>query len=85
MEIHGDAVNFLNSATYTLQQGDKKVDGFVHGPVTYTTSPDGKVVIANVAVRFSTTNLTPTDELSITAQPANGKSTTFQFEIKDLR
>jgi S1-C subfamily serine protease len=85
MEIHGDAVNFLNSAAYTLQQGDKKVEGFVHGPVTYTTSPDGKVVIANVAVRFSTANLTSTDAVSVTAQPAAGKTTTFEFEIKDLR
>lgn len=85
MEIHGDSLNFLQGANFTLEQGDKKVTGFVHGPVTYTTSPDGKVIIGNVAVHFATTGLNPTEDLAVTASPTSGKSTTFHFTIKDLR
>ncbi|HWI62524.1 MAG TPA: trypsin-like peptidase domain-containing protein [Symbiobacteriaceae bacterium] len=85
MEIHGDTANFLQGATYTLEQGGKKVTGTVHGSVSYTASPDGKVIIANAAVRFSTAGLSSTDDLTITVTPAAGKTTTFQFMISDLR
>ncbi|MDF2629484.1 MAG: trypsin [Symbiobacteriaceae bacterium] len=85
MEIHGDAANFLQGAKYTLQQGTKKVTGTVKGQVTYTTSPDGKVAIANLAVRFSTAGLSPTDDLTVTVAQANGKTVSFQFTIEDLR
>lgn len=85
MEIHGDAANFLQGAKYTLQQGNKKVTGTLKGQVTYTTSPDGKVAIANLAVRFPTAGLSATDDLSITVAQANGKTVSFQFTIEDLR
>jgi hypothetical protein len=51
----------------------------------YTSSADGKVVIANVNVRFSTVGLSPTEDMVITAHLANGKSISFHFTIKDLR
>jgi serine protease Do len=86
MELHGDKANFLDGATYTLEQvGIRKQNGMLNGSVVYTSSSDGKVVIANATVRFSTVGLSPTEEMVVTAKLADGKTVTFQFSIKDLR
>lgn len=85
IEIHGDTMNFLSGATYTMEQNGKTRRGTVAGPISYTRSLDDKVVIANAAVRFSTDGLSPTDDLTISVTAADGKETTFNFTIKDLR
>ena len=85
LEIQGDTPDFLQGATYTLQQGGTKVLGATQGSVAYTTSPDGKVVIANAAVRFLSGGLNSTGDLTVTVAQQGGKTATFQFTIKDLR
>jgi serine protease Do len=86
MELHGDKAGFLDGATYTLEQvGIRKQNGSLQGSVVYTTSSDGKVAIADLAVRFSTVGLSPTDDMIMTVKQADGKVVTFQFSIKDLR
>ncbi|HYF93827.1 MAG TPA: trypsin-like peptidase domain-containing protein [Symbiobacteriaceae bacterium] len=85
MEIHGDSPDFLQGATYSVQQGGTKVLGATHGSAVYTTSPDGKVIIANVAVRFLSGGLKSTEDLTVTVTQQSGKTATFQFSIKDLR
>lgn len=86
MEIQGDSQNFLTGATFWLRQGSTQVEGKLQNPVSYTTSPDGKVVIANLAVRFATSTLDPTTDLTVQVVPTGtGKTTIFQFMIQDLR
>lgn len=85
MEIQGDAVNFLDGARYTLEQGSKTVAGATVGPVNYTASPDGKVVIGSLSARFSSLGLSPTEDLTVTVEQANGKVVVFSFSIADLR
>ncbi len=85
MEIQGDKAEFMKGATFTLQQGSKKVAGSTAGTISYTTSTDGSVVIANARVRFSTAGLSTTEDLSVVVTTTDGKTVTFRFTIKDLR
>lgn len=84
-EIHGDTMNFLSGASYTLEQNGKTRRGTMAGAVSYTRSLDDRVVIANAAIRFSTDGLLPTDDLTITVTTSDGKETEFNFTIKELR
>lgn len=86
MEIHGDKANFLDGATYTLQQGLlRRVTGSLQDQVVYTASADGKINIANLSVRFSTAGLSATQDITVTVKQADGKTTSFEFEIRELR
>ena len=85
MELQGDTAEFLKGATFTLDQNGKSIGGVMAANPVYTTSADGKVVIANVNVRFSTVGLSPTEDIVVTAHMASGKSISFHFTIKDLR
>jgi len=83
-QIQGDRANFLNGATYTLEQGAAKQAGLLHRDISYATSSDGSVSIAAGAVRFSTAGFTSAGDLTMTVKTAE-KTVVFQFTIKDLR
>lgn len=85
VQLQGDKADFLTGATYSLEQNGVHVAGDVSGTVSYTQSPDGKVVIATLAIRFSSATINSTDDLSVTVQRFDGKSSVFHFTIKDLR
>jgi serine protease Do len=85
VQIQGDVPDFLNNAAYYLEQNGKRVAGDVSGTVNYTQSPDGKVIIAMLAIRFPTGTINSTDDLTLTIQRFDGKASVFHFAIKDLR
>jgi len=86
MEILGDKASFLFGAKYTMEQeGGFKVQGSLSGSVAYTSSADGKVVIANLNARFPAASMDPTKDTTITVTQTDGKVITFEFTIKDLR
>lgn len=84
MEIHGDQAEFLSAASFTLEQNGVKKIGTLANRISYTTSADGTVHIGNVRVRFLTTNLNTTDDLTVTVS-IDGKPVVFNFTIKELR
>jgi len=85
-EINGDKPDFLKGAKYTLtQKGKAPVSGGLTGTPGYIMSADGSTVTGSVAVRFDSSNLSPTEEIQVTVQLADGKVLTFNFAIADLR
>lgn len=85
MEINGKNPDFLKGATYTLEQGDKVRTGSMLQFPTYTSSPDGSVVIGDASVRFTSTGLDPAEDLTVTVEMADGTNEVFHFSIMDLR
>lgn len=85
MEINGDRFNFLERARFTLKQGGETRSGTMVQLPTYTTSPDGRIAIANLAVRFETANLNPAEEVTVMVDWPGGKTVTFNFTLENLR
>jgi len=85
MEINGDSKDFLTDATFTIQQGTRVRNGSLLQRPTYTTSPDGKVIIADLAVRFNSVDLSTTEAIALVVKTKAGSTITFNFTIKDLR
>ena len=83
-QVQGDKANFLNGATYTLEQGTVKQSGTLRSDISYTTSADGSVSIAAGAARFSSAGFNSTGELTMTVKTID-KTVVFQFTLKDLR
>lgn len=85
-QITGTETDFLKGARYTLsQKGKATLEGGLVALPNYTSSADGSVVIGTVAVRFDSTNMSPTEDMTVSVHLANGKVITFHFTIKDLR
>lgn len=85
-EVNGDKANFLDGATFWLEQeGAAQIPAAATQGTVYTTSPDGSVVIANVAARFSTVGLKRDGNITVTVKLADGKTIPFKFSLKDLR
>jgi S1-C subfamily serine protease len=85
MELNGEKPNFLDGATFWLEQGGTKYQAVGSNGTYYTTSPDGFVVIADTSLQFPTAGLSRTQEITVTAKLADGKAISFQFALKDLR
>jgi S1-C subfamily serine protease len=86
IEVNGDKAKFLDGATFWLEQeGGVTSQGSGAQSVTYTSSPDGSVVIGNLAARFSTVGLKRNGNITVTVKLADGKTIPFKFTLKDLR
>ncbi len=85
-QINGDKADFLKGAKYYLtQEGSLPLKGGLVGMPSYMTSADGSDVTGTVAVRFDSSELSPTDDLLVTVETADGKVLNFVFSISDLR
>lgn len=86
MELTGSQANFAQDATFTLtQDGIKPITGGLWGSVQYTTSADGKVVIADLNAAFPTGSIDPSKPITVTVTLASGTSMQFQFDLSTLR
>ena len=85
-QLIGSKAEFMKGARYTLfQEGLSPQQGGLVALPTYTSSTDGSVVIGTSAVRFDSSKLSPTRDLLVTVELADGKVVKFRFTIKDLR
>lgn len=85
-ELQGERADFIEDARFTLSQaGRADLQGRLTGAPTYTTSPDGKVVISNLSVRFDSKGLNPAGEVRVTITTRDDKAIPFQFALKELR